>query len=130
MNPVTGEYHEDACDLIVAGCQELTARRYYNHSVHPTTLYYLWNINPESLIKANFEKSGIPLNVAIGKPQGGTILLDDRRTDSYSFNPKSQTAYTNFNGDLPSAQTNSSNIQLHYHKIKDPKTERFFSLSA
>lgn len=126
VNPMTGEYIEEACDLVVAGSTPLSARRFYNHMAPPTCLYGNWRMNPESLIKANFENQELPQNVAIGQQEGGCILLDGRRSAGYAFNPHSQLSYTNLGEDLPSAQTNPCNMSLTYTKANDRKVAKRF----
>jgi hypothetical protein len=60
VNPISGEYIEEECDLVVAGCVPLSANRFYHHLAPFSSVYGGWQVNPESSIKANFEKREPP----------------------------------------------------------------------
>ncbi|MCC5832531.1 MAG: RHS repeat-associated core domain-containing protein [Chlamydiales bacterium] len=55
VNPVTGEYCEEEIDLVVAGSQPLSLRRFYNHTTPEDPRYARWRYNPESFLVANLE---------------------------------------------------------------------------
>src|ERR1700722_10556899 len=47
VNVVTGEYLEDACDLVVAGAEPLALTRFYGHYASHHPQYNFWRYNPE-----------------------------------------------------------------------------------
>ncbi len=49
VNPITGEYTEEEVDLVVAGSQPLSSRRFYNSSAPYDPRYATWRYNPEAL---------------------------------------------------------------------------------
>src|ERR1700722_4346014 len=128
VNPISGEYIEEECDLEVAGSCPLRATRFYHHFSRPSLLYACWQLNPETLIKANFEKSGFPFNVLIGDRAGGSILLDGRREkeNTYFFEQKNHLSTTNTALGPPSGQTNPKNIKLTYFKNCEKKQAAHF----
>lgn len=53
VNPITGEYAEEEVDLIVAGAEPLSLRRFYNHFSPYDPRYASWRYNPEHFFVAN-----------------------------------------------------------------------------
>lgn len=49
VNPVTGEYCEEELDLVVAGSEPLSVRRYSNSNAPYDPRYASWRYNPEEL---------------------------------------------------------------------------------
>lgn len=122
VNPLSGEYIEEECDFVVAGCQSLKATRFYHHHAPPSSIYACWQFNPETYAKANFETNGFDRNVLVGDEDGGAFLLEKILGNSgYAFDATKQKSVTNIGRGLPSAQTNPKNIKVTYSKIVDPK---------
>src|ERR1700722_283169 len=49
VNPISGEYVEEEVDLVVAGCEPLSFRRFYGHMNISDRRYGIgWRVNPES----------------------------------------------------------------------------------
>ena len=48
VNPITGDLLEEEADLIVAGIEPLSVRRFYNHTATYEPRYGGWRYNPES----------------------------------------------------------------------------------
>lgn len=130
VNPMTGEYVEEICDFIVAGSEPLSIRRFYNHTFNSPTanLYSSWRINPETLIRANFEYTKNPYhprNVLIGFRDGGAVLLEKQRANTFSFDPEIQSSWINAGSDEISGQTNLKNITVTYWKHHAKDEEKF-----
>lgn len=123
VNPLTGEYCEEECDLIVAGSQPLSLRRFYNHFGPLDRRYANWRYNPESFLVANLELCIPPPFVAVGDGDGGICCLDiDKRNyRRFIFQPSKSFATLHSEG-----RTHPLNIQLRYHKIVDPKDRARF----
>lgn len=70
VNVITGEHLEEEVDLVVAGSQPLSIRRFYSHngSYHPG--YNHWRFNPEQYCVANFSYEKQDRFVAAGEASG------------------------------------------------------------
>jgi len=92
VNLVTGEYCEEACDLVVAGSEPLSLRRFYNHfSGMYERMYGHWRINPETLMLFNFEQVGdSKVFVGSGEKNGAFYLHDIAKGNSFEINPSTQ----------------------------------------
>lgn len=55
VNPITGEYCEEELDLVVAGSQPISVRRFFNSSSPYDPRYATWRYNPECFFVANLE---------------------------------------------------------------------------
>jgi hypothetical protein len=66
VNPVSGEYVEEESDLVVAGCEPISFRRFYGHLATPDCRFGAWRINPETSIVANFLGPS-PQSAAVGE---------------------------------------------------------------
>ncbi|MCB1181735.1 MAG: hypothetical protein KDK55_06940 [Chlamydiia bacterium] len=71
VNPITGEYCEEELDLVVAGCQPLSVRRFYNSGSPYDPRYAAWRYNPEAFFVANIEWQGQEVFAAVGDFDGG-----------------------------------------------------------
>lgn len=121
VNPVTGDLLEEESDLIVAGCEPLSVRRFYSH----TSIYEPrsggWRFNPETYMIANFELTEQEILAAVGDSNGCISVFKPSSTPySYKFDAK---GYIHFN---PSGQNHPLNIAVNYHKVKDPKNKNYF----
>lgn len=123
VDPVSGEYQEASCDLIVAGCEPLSLRRFYNHMSYPDSLYAQWRINPESLIKANFSYEKLDKNVLVGQRSGGCVLLEDKQEQAFRFAPATQKSYAHTS---LSGQLHPKNLLVTYSTVYDQDNERRF----
>jgi hypothetical protein len=102
VNPITGEYVEEETDLVVAGCQPLSFRRFYSHFC-PIDPRYGWMINPEISMYANLQWNKSGLFAAIGEEGGSIVYLSDSQTanidgrniSSYCLDKSNTNAYTN-----------------------------------
>lgn len=71
VNPITGEYCEGEVDLVVAGVEPLSFRRFYSHFADGDPLYGQWKANPESKILFSSCNAYIGEYVGRGEPDGG-----------------------------------------------------------
>src|ERR1700722_4581894 len=83
VNLITGEYCEEACDLIVEGIEPLSIRRFYNHFSGPNErVYGHWRINPEAFMLFNFESIGGCQTFAAAGERNSSFLLYERQIGS------------------------------------------------
>ena len=123
VNPITGEYCEEDVDLIVAGSQPLSVRRFYNSSSPYDPRYATWRYNPESFFVANLEWGGQELFAAIGERDGGVCSLKPSLAHActFDFQPQKSFAISNFDG-----KSHPLNTQISYRRRKDPKDKHRF----
>lgn len=127
VNPISGEFIEEECDFEVAGCFPLRATRFYHHQAIPSYLYACWQFNPETFVKANFEKREFAHNVLICDEGGGCTLLEGAAEDgTYFFDPQKQKGVTNTGRGMISGQTHPKNIKVSYWKLFDPRNSNRF----
>ena len=115
VNPITGEYNEEETDFIVAGCQPLSFRRFYNHLNSPDPRYGAWRVNPESSFVANFQWNKSSLFASVGDDDGSMLFLgecknaylsDGRTVMSYCLDTQNSHGYTNLGQDPRQTQLN------------------------
>lgn len=96
VNLATGEYCEEACDLVVAGSEPISIRRFYSHSSgHSEQMYGHWRMNPETFMLFNFEPAQKSKTyVGTGKKNGSFVLYDQGITSGFRLNPDKNTGYT------------------------------------
>lgn len=131
VNVVTGEYYEEECDLVVAGSQPVTLRRFYGHFGPYHRAYNFWRFNPEHFCAANFEWQEQPTFAAAGQADGRVCCYDIKSSGFFTFNPAKQPSFThaNLNG-----QKHPLNSRITYRKIeqkilqdkRDSQTKEFF----
>src|ERR1700722_575946 len=81
VNVITGEYCEEVYDLVVAGIEPLSIRRFYSHQGHKDEALGHWSINPEALVLFNFEGKG--QYAGVGKEDGSFILCEGKKEGRY-----------------------------------------------
>jgi hypothetical protein len=116
------EYREEEVDLVVAGSQPLSIRRFYNSSAPYDPRYATWRYNPEAFFVANFELEGQEIFAAIGDVDGSV----------YSFKPSAK-PYTfdfqlskSFVAAYSDGTTHPANTQITYWRKGDPKDKQRF----
>ena len=92
VNPITGEYCEEELDLVVAGSQPISVRRFYSSNSPYDPRYATWRYNPESFFVANLEWGGQELFAAIGDIDGSVCSLKPSNTQAYRSTSKSPKA--------------------------------------
>lgn len=97
VNLVTGEYCEDACDLIVAGIEPLSIRRFYNHfSARGERIYGHWRINPEAFMLFNFESvDGSQTFVGIGERNSSFFCYERPLGNGFAMGEDKNKGFTN-----------------------------------
>lgn len=116
VNVVTGEYVDQACDLVVAGCEPLSLRRFYGHLSHHDQVYGGWRVNPECLMLYNFELSKIRYEytrlVGIGERSGSFRVLEDVGSGVVGYDRERLDT-----GQQGSGQTHPYNYQVSFERI-------------
>lgn len=117
VNPITGDLIEEEADLVVAGVEPLSARRFYNHTAPYEPRYGGWSYNPEATLVANFEWSEQEKFAAVGEIDGSVACFKTMSPgQSYTFDvPK---GFANFS---PSGQCHPLNTKVNYYKTADPQ---------
>jgi len=118
VNPITGDLTEDEVDLVVAGCEPLSVRRFYSHTAPHEPKTGGWRYNPETFFAANFEWKGQKAFASVGEFNGGIISFTPQ-SGNCTFNAKD---FSQFN---PNGQTHPLNTKIHYSKI-NAKEKGFF----
>lgn len=115
VNLATGEYCEDACDLVVAGSEPISIRRFYNHtSGHFEKIYGHWRVNPETFILFNFEAAQkTETYVGAGGKSGNFVLFDNGISSGFTVNPVKNKGFTNTS---LSGQHHPLNTHVSYKK--------------
>ncbi len=121
VNVITGEYHEEEIDLVVAGCEPISIRRFYNHLGHKNQAYGHWNINPETLMLFNFWKGLVKSEpfMGVGDEGGNFILCEKKRGDRFTFDSAKHTNFTNL------GNTHPLNVHFSSEKVK-PKNHEYY----
>ena len=122
VNPITGEYSEEEVDLVVAGAQPLSLRRFYNHCAPYDPRYASWRYNPECFFVANLEWRGQEIFAAVGEADGSVSHFKRSGTESYVFQFVAPQGFvTTANG-----QEHPLNTKIHYWRLGDPKDKPRF----
>ena len=85
VNPITGEYCEEEVDLVVAGSQPISIRRFYNSSAPEDGRYANWRYNPECFFVANFELHELEIFASIGEADGSVCAFKRSSGDQTLF---------------------------------------------
>jgi RHS repeat-associated protein len=123
VNPITGEYCEEEADLIVAGSQPLSVRRFYSHFAPYDPRFASWRYNPESFFVANLEWGGQTIFAAVGEADGGICTYQRSNTRAYTFDfqtPKNFFSYS------PDGKTHPLNTTVSYWRKGDRRDKHRF----
>lgn len=123
VNPITGEYCEEELDLVVAGSQSLSIRRFYNSSSPYDPRYATWRYNPESFLVANLEWGGQELFAAVGDIDGSVCSLKPSSTQAYTFDFQIPKSFAISHSDGASHPVNT---KINYWRKGDPKDKHRF----
>ncbi|MFN0065350.1 MAG: DUF6531 domain-containing protein [Chlamydiales bacterium] len=123
VNPITGEYCEEEVDLVVAGSEPLSVRRFYNSSSPYDPRYATWRYNPEAFFVANLEWGEQEIFAAIGDVDGGVCSLKPSSESPYTFDFHPQKSFAIANSD---GKSHPSNTQISYWRRGDPKNKHRF----
>jgi len=118
VSPITGDLIEEEIDLVVAGCEPLSIRRFYNHTAPYEPRSGGWRYNPEAFFVANFEWAGQETFAAAGTADG-SITSFKPSANVCSFNPE---GFINF---TPSGQTHPLNTKINYSRVPSKKKGYF-----
>lgn len=115
VNLATGEYFEDSCDLVVAGSEPISIRRFYNHtSGHFEQIYGHWRVNPETFMLFNFEPAQkTETYVGAGGTNGSFALFDNKVASGFTLKPVKNKGFTNTS---LSGQYHPLNTRVSYKK--------------
>lgn len=129
VNVVTGEYVDESMDLVVAGCQPLSFRRFFSAFAPYDPRYVGWLMNPEAHAVANFNfpKSGkvsLPIFASIGETSGMVVNNTSKIDQMFKFDPSQQQGFCHAE---TTGQRHPLNLHVEYHVgLVDPKnTDRF-----
>ncbi|MBS0623525.1 MAG: RHS repeat protein [Verrucomicrobia bacterium] len=123
VNPITGEYCEEEVDLVIAGCQPLSVRRFYNSSSPYDSRYANWRYNPESFFVANLEWGGQEIFAAIGDIDGSICLLKSSNNQACEFDFQTPANFTISSSD---GSSHPINTKISYWRKGDPKDKKRF----
>jgi RHS repeat-associated protein len=119
VNPITGDLIEEEMDLVVAGCEPLSVRRFYNHSAFYESHTGGWRYNPEFFFVANLEWPQQEIFAAVGEFNGNIV----------PFNPSSCSCSFNFTQGFshfePNGQTHPLNTKINFNRYPGKKKHWF-----
>lgn len=118
VNPITGEYCEEEADLVVAGSEPLSVRRFYNSSGPYDPRFASWRYNPECFFVANLEWQHQEIFASVGDNDGSVSAFKRSSQDYYLFDfevPKSFLAFQ------PDGAAHPLNTKIRYRRHGDPK---------
>ena len=119
VNPVTGEYSDDEIDLVVAGGEPLSIRRFYHHLSPRDPRYADWQYNPETFFVANFESDKLGVFATKGSFYGNVHSFKRVGKCAFGFScPSNFTAST--------AEEHPLNIKINYTKNFPSKNKKYF----
>lgn len=117
VNVISGDYMEEACDLVVAGAQPLTLRRFYSQNNGYQPGYNFWRFNPEHCCAGNFElKEDFPGEVpfvAICDANGSISCLHKSGSKEFSFDMSKQSSFIHLE---QNGQAHPLNTKISYRK--------------
>ena len=116
VNPVTGEYCEEELDLVVAGSEPLSVRRFYNSGSPYDPRYATWRYNPEAFLVANIEWQGQEIFAAVGDFDGSVSSFTRADSSTFNFQPSKGFAISGSDG-----TSHPLNTKIQYRKKGDPK---------
>jgi len=123
VNPITGDLIEEEVDLIVAGIEPISVRRFYTHTGMYEPRYGGWRYNPEIYLVANFEWQEQERFAAAGEMDGSIHSFQASSSYAYSYTFDISKGFVNFklNG-----QSHPLNTKIVYGKIGDKKNKKRF----
>lgn len=127
VNLITGDYIEDETDLVVAGAEPLSLRRFYNQLAPHDDRYGGWRYNPESYLVANFELENQPKFAAVGERSGEVICYDQQNDNHYTAD---LSKVLNSRVDPVNGKPHISNTDIFYERIYDTKDRNRFLWSG
>lgn len=113
INVITGECLEEECDLVVAGAEPLTLRRFYSQYNNYRPGYNFWRFNPEHCCAANFEWKNDTKFIAVGDANGNISSFEKNFGGGFSFNQSKQPGFTHAG---QNGQTHPANTKITYWK--------------
>lgn len=115
VNLATGEYCEETCDLVVAGSEPISIRRFYNHSSGQfEQIYGHWRVNPETFMLFNFEPAQkTDTYVGAGGANGNFVLFDNRIASGFTLQLIKNKGFANSS---LSGQYHPLNTRISYKK--------------
>jgi len=126
VNPITGDLIVEEVDLVVAGSEPLSLRRFYNHHEVYEPRTGGWRYNPEHTLAANFEWSGQERFAALGDYDGTIVpFKPGTKANTYVFAKSEGYVHTGLDG-----RTHPLNSTLTYRKIGDPKDKKRWEWKA
>ncbi|MCH9610756.1 MAG: hypothetical protein S4CHLAM81_08030 [Chlamydiales bacterium] len=106
VNVITGEYHDETCDLVSPGVQPLSYRRFYNHQGHLNIAHGHWRVNPEALLLFKLKHKLDPeagrrakiTMAGIGDERGSFCPASKKLGSKYVFDPNINSAFSTGDG--------------------------------
>lgn len=113
VDVISGHHLEEECDLVVAGSEPLSIRRFYNHSSGYSEVHNFWHFNPEHSCVANFEWNGCDHFVTLGEANGHMTYLNKSPQGDFRFRAQGQP----FIHADTTGQRHPLNRQITYKKV-------------
>ncbi|MCH9628165.1 MAG: hypothetical protein S4CHLAM2_18200 [Chlamydiales bacterium] len=131
INVITGEYCETDCDLVVAGIEPISYRRFYAHLSGDDFVYGHWHINTETQSIFNFDstkygrkKNTIKTRFGKGEDNGNFFLYERNENNHFYFDSSKHKSFTHSN---LSGQSHPLNSKTTYSRIKGKEKRYTYS---
>lgn len=93
VNIISGEYCEEELDLLVAGVEPISYRRFYGNQGYKDQAFGHWRINPECFILVNEEKKRT--YTAVGEENGSLLLYEKPIHEGFALDLQKSKGLTN-----------------------------------
>ncbi len=120
VDVITGEYHEEEIDFLVAGSEPLSLRRFYSHLGHKNQTYGHWTINPEALMLFDFRPNASQRFAGVGEESGNFILCENEQGNAFTFDPDKHKHFTNTGRGHP------LNVHFSCNKVTPGRYENYW----
>ena len=121
VNPISGECTEEATDLVIAGSEPISFRRYYNHFAPYDGRTASWRYNPEACFVANFEWEQQELFAAVGDKDGSVTSFKPAQAKRFHYQVGNGFAAAHRDG-----RSHPLNTTISYQKHGDLKDKNRF----
>ncbi len=116
VNVITGENLEEEQDLVIAGSDPLSLRRFYGHQVPYYPYYSQWRFNPEHFCTANFSWGEQEYYVSVGERDGSVHSYKKYEPHLSRFSAY-HGSFGSFVHLLPNGGYHPLNTRIHFRSV-------------
>lgn len=120
VNVATGEYLEEEEDMVVAGCEPISLRRFYGHQGPHDAVFNYWRYNPEHFCAANLSFGEQEKFIAIGGKDGSIFSYKKFHANMITSGPIQGYVQRDLSG-----QKHPLNTKIFYEPTEKGRKEGF-----